>query len=60
MLPWNLMFLSEEGSDTTSFVFWFETIIDFMFMLDIWVTFRTGLLDDHGNVVCTRTLIRNQ
>ncbi|GMI30186.1 hypothetical protein TeGR_g14642, partial [Tetraparma gracilis] len=60
MLPWNLMFLSEEESDTTSFVFWFETIIDFMFMLDIWVTFRTGLLDDHGNVVCTRTLIRNQ
>ena len=54
-LPFDLMFYDSDIS--FGFVFWFESLIDFIFMADIWITFRTGLIDELGNVICTRSVI---
>ncbi len=56
MLPFDLMF-SEEAKGG-GFTFWFETLIDFIFMADLIITFRVGFIDDDsGKVVVTRKRI---
>jgi len=54
-LPLDLMFYDSDVSFGPTF--YFETMIDFVFMADIWITFRTGYIDDNDNVICSRSLI---
>eukprot|EP00520_Triparma_pacifica_P017572 CAMPEP_0118642102 /NCGR_PEP_ID=MMETSP0785-20121206/5660_1 /TAXON_ID=91992 /ORGANISM="Bolidomonas pacifica, Strain CCMP 1866" /LENGTH=1080 /DNA_ID=CAMNT_0006533639 /DNA_START=207 /DNA_END=3446 /DNA_ORIENTATION=- len=62
MLPIDLMFydLPEMQTSSTSFWFWFDTLIDFTFLLDLWITFRVGFIDeeDGGSLCVSRAKIK--
>ena len=64
MLPFDLMFynLPERKSTSASFTFWLDTLIDFTFLLDLWITFRVGFIDDNegGNLCVSRSKIKNR
>jgi len=60
MLPFDLMFYDHPTGVERykTFWFWFDTTIDFTFLLDLWITFRVGFLDEKGDVVVSRDEIR--
>ncbi|GMH95937.1 hypothetical protein TrVE_jg11890 [Triparma verrucosa] len=61
MLPLDLMFYDIEPKSTAerirSPLFWFETIIDFVFMLDLWITFHVGLKNKDDTVIVSSKVI---
>jgi len=50
-IPLRLGFNIEE--DITSFLFWMDRMIDFLFLLDVVLNFRTGIINQTGHVEYT-------
>lgn len=57
MLPFELMFydVPTEVQRHTTFWFWLDTLIDFVFLTDLWITFRLGYIEEEkGELVVSR------
>ena len=57
MLPFELMFYDVPSTVPrhTEIWFWLDTLIDFIFLTDLWITFRVGYIDEEkGELVVTR------
>ena len=49
VVPMHLCF--DEQNDPKDFMFWFDVVVDCLFLCDMFLNFRTGIVDEDKGVV---------